>query len=81
MITVTAKPKNLGDFKVGTLIYDGETGKEPKDSLILIVEPYDNIADGCFAGIYLRSLRYSDGLSKGYRGWKSFDGIVTIQND
>lgn len=81
MITVTEKPKNLDDFKLGTLIYDAESGKTPKDNLILIVEPYDTIAEGCFAGVYLRSLRFTDGLSKSYRSWKIFDGAVTIHND
>lgn len=83
MITVYEKQANVEDFKVGTVIYDGKAGKDPKDCLILIVEGYSNDFDdeGCFAGIYLNSLRYSDGLSKTYEAWKLFSGSITIKND
>lgn len=79
MITVNEKQENVEEFKVGTIIYDDDgTGK---DCIILIVEGYDIINEGCFAGVYLKSLRYSDGLSKTYKNWKLFTGSITIQND
>jgi hypothetical protein len=81
MITVNEKQANVEEFEVGTVIYDSKAGKDPKDCLILIVEGYDTINEGCFAGIYLKSLRYSDGLSKTHADWKLFTGSITIQND
>lgn len=80
MITINERTIELSEFKPGTLIYDAESNREPK-TVIMIVEGYDTVTDGCFAGVYLSNLRYSDGLSKGYRGWKLFEGSITIQND
>lgn len=78
MIIVNETKANVEDFKVGTLIYDDVAGK---DCLILIVEGYDTINEDCFAGVYLKNIRYSDGLSKTYKNWKLFTGSITIQND
>ncbi len=79
MLKVKDKKVDLVDFKPGTLIYDSLANKDPKQCVILIVEGYGE-KEGCFSGIYLNSVRYSDGFSKNYRGWCLFQGSVEIEN-
>lgn len=81
MISIKDKEVKLVDFKPGTLIYDSEANRPATETVVLVVEGYDNVEEGRFVGIYLKNMRYSDGLSLSYRGWKLFEGTAEIKNE
>lgn len=78
MIKFVEKSVKIENFEPGTLIYDSASKLK---TVVLIVEPICSIGKDTFAGVYLKSMRYSEGFSKLYPDWELYQGKAVIENE
>lgn len=63
-------------LKQGNLIRDKHNPTQ-----IVLITGTNGFRSTCFEGIYLPSLRYSNGFSSEYEGWELYTGEVIIRNE